>query len=140
MNASNRDSNDAFKRLLQPRSIAVFGGSVAVELIRQCDRLGFTGEIWPVHPKKDRVEGRRAYRSVAELPGCPDASFIGVNRERTIDIVRELANLGAGGAVCYATGYTESGEEGARLAVEDLATITNPRPVLSPSEVFEIYH
>jgi acyl-CoA synthetase (NDP forming) len=132
MKPSNRDSNDAFKRLLQPRSIAVFGGSVAVELIRQCDRLGFTGEIWPVHPKKDRVEGRRAYRSVAELPGCPDASFIGVNRERTIDIVRELANLGAGGAVCYATGYTESGEEGARLA-EALRIASGDMPLIGPN-------
>ena len=93
MNDSPHDSNESFRRLLQPRSIAVFGGAVAVELIRQCDRLGFTGEIWPIHPKKDRVEGRRVYRSVAELPGSPDASFVGVNRKLTIDIVRSRSKV-----------------------------------------------
>ncbi len=132
MNDSPHDSNESFRRLLQPRSIAVFGGGVAVELIRQCDRLGFTGEIWPVHPKKDRVEGRRVYRSVAELPGSPDASFVGVNRKLTIDIVRDLANHGAGGAVCYATGFTESGEEGARLA-EELRAASGEMPLIGPN-------
>ncbi len=132
MNDAPHDSNEPFKRLLQPRSIAVFGGGVAVELIRQCDRLGFTGDIWPVHPKKDRVEGRPVYRSVAELPGSPDASFVGVNRYLTIDIVRDLAAHGAGGAVCYATGFTESGDEGARLA-EELRTASGDMPLIGPN-------
>lgn len=132
MNDSHHDSNESFRRLLQPRSIAVFGGAVAIELIRQCDRLGFTGEIWPVHPKKERVEGRKVYRSVAELPGSPDASFVGVNRKLTIDIVRDLADHGAGGAVCYATGFTESGEEGARIA-EELRAASGEMPLIGPN-------
>jgi acyl-CoA synthetase (NDP forming) len=105
----------SFARLLQPKSIAVFGGGVAEELVRQCDRMGYRGEIWPVHPKKDEVRGRKVYRSVAELPGSPDAAYIGVNRNLTIDIVRDLASRDAGGAICYATGFTEAGEEGSEL-------------------------
>jgi hypothetical protein len=39
-----------------------------------------------------------------------------------------------------AVGFTETDLEAcARLAAEDLATITNPRPVRSPSEVIDIY-
>ena len=71
------------------------------------------GEIWPVHPKKTEILGRKVYRSVQELPGSPDAAYVGVNRHLTIDIVRDLAARGAGGAICYATGFTEAGEEGA---------------------------
>jgi acyl-CoA synthetase (NDP forming) len=108
----------AFSRLLQPTSIAVFGGGVAEELVRQCDRMGYEGEIWPVHPKKDGVRGRKVYRSVEELPGSPDAAYVGVNRNLTIDIVRDLAARGAGGAICYATGFTEAGEEGSELQAE----------------------
>ncbi len=48
-------SGSGFSRLLQPRTIAVFGGGVAEELVRQCDRLAFAGEVWPVHPKKTEV-------------------------------------------------------------------------------------
>ncbi|WP_340116777.1 acetate--CoA ligase family protein [Pelagibius sp. 7325] len=103
----------SLERLLRPRTIAVIGGGPAAEVVRQCDRMGYTGEIWPVHPGKDEVAGRRAYRSVADLPGAPDAAFVAVNRHLTIDVVRELAARGAGGAVCYASGFREAGSEDA---------------------------
>ena len=104
-----------FQRLLDPRSIAVFGGAQAQEVIRQCDLMGYEGEIWPVHPKKDEIMGRAVYRSVDELPGSPDASYVGVNRNLTIDIIKGLAALDAGGAISYATGFAEAGEEGSEL-------------------------
>ncbi|NLR97925.1 acetate--CoA ligase family protein [Rhizobium sp. P38BS-XIX] len=95
-------------RLIRPRTIAVFGGREARRVIEQCDLMGFSGEIWPVHPTQESVLGRRCYRSVAELPDAPDAAFVGVNRTLTIDIVRDLAARGAGGAVCYASGFSEA--------------------------------
>jgi acetyl-CoA synthetase len=98
-------------RLIRPQSIAVFGGKEARRVIEQCDRMGFAGDIWPVHPKLGEVLGRRCYRSVAELPNAPDAAFVGVNRTLTIEIVRELSARGAGGAVCYASGFLEAVNE-----------------------------
>lgn len=102
-------------RFLHPKSIAVFGGREAKKVIEQCEAVGFTGEIWPVHPKHDEISGRKVYRSVAELPGSPDAAYIAVNRDLSIQIAAELAARGAGGAVCYATGFSESGEAGKAL-------------------------
>jgi acetyl-CoA synthetase len=98
-------------RLIRPQSIAVFGGKEARRVIEQCDRMGFAGDIWPVHPKLGEVLGRRCYRCVAELPNAPDAAFVGVNRMLTIEIVRELSARGAGGAVCYASGFLEAVNE-----------------------------
>ncbi|CAN7452162.1 acetate--CoA ligase family protein [Pararhizobium sp. LjRoot255] len=95
-------------RLIRPQSIAVFGGKEAHRVIEQCDKMGFTGDIWPVHPREDEIFGRRCYRSVAELPAAPDASFVGVNRQLTIDIIRDLSARGAGGAICYASGFREA--------------------------------
>ena len=103
-------------RLLRPRSIAVIGGKPAAEVIRQSRRMGFAGEIWPVHPQHDTVEGLPAFRSVAELPGAPDAVFLGINRHAAIEVTAALAERGAGGAVCYASGFAETGGEGARSA------------------------
>jgi acetate---CoA ligase (ADP-forming) len=125
-------SGMSFERLLQPRSIAVFGGSAAEELIRQCDLMGYEGEIWPVHPKKSEVLGRKAYRSVEDLPSSPDAAYVAVNRNLTIDIVRELAAREAGGAVCYATGFTEAGEEGAELETM-LRNASGAMPLIGPN-------
>ena len=119
------------KRLLQPKSIAVFGGREAREVVRQCQRMGFSGDIWPVHPTLDEVNGLRCYRSVRELPTSPDASFVGVNRHLTVEIIRELSACGAGGAVCYASGFGEV-EDGKDLHEALLAAAGN-MPILGPN-------
>ncbi|MBC8335691.1 MAG: acetate--CoA ligase family protein [Anaerolineales bacterium] len=121
-----------FERFLKPHSIAAFGGANAAEVIRQSDLMGYEGEIWPVHPKKTEILGRKVYRSVADLPGSPDAAYLGVNRNLTIDIVRELAARDAGGAICYATGFVEAGEEGAELQ-RQLLDASGDMPIIGPN-------
>ncbi|RJG43937.1 acetate--CoA ligase family protein [Mesorhizobium sp. DCY119] len=124
------------ERLLRPKSIAVIGGGAfAPNVVKQSLKMGFAGDVWPVHPKRDEVEGVKAYRSVSDLPGAPDAVFIGVNRFATIDIVRELAQLGAGGAICFAAGFLEAGaddEDGERLQAE-LIEAAGTMPVIGPN-------
>ena len=118
-------------RVLRPRKIAVIGGGAAAKVIRQCDRLGFDGEIWPVHPAYATVEGRPAFATVADLPGAPDAAFIAVNRHATVAAVAELARRGAGGAVCYASGFREA-EDGGELENE-LVAAAGAMPVIGPN-------
>jgi acyl-CoA synthetase (NDP forming) len=119
------------KRLLQPRSIAVVGGNSALNVLLQCQRMGYAGELWPVHPTRTEMAGLNVYRSIAELPAAPDACFVGVNRQLTPSIVAELAAKGAGGAVCYASGFREADAEGGRLEAELQAAATIP--VLGPN-------
>lgn len=118
------------RRLLRPRSIAVLGSSWAENVIAQCHKMGFDGAIWPVHPSRETVGGRRAYTSLADLPGLPDATFIGVNRHATVEVVRELAAMGAGGAICFASGWTEAGEAGLQ---SDLVAAAGDMPILGPN-------
>jgi acyl-CoA synthetase (NDP forming) len=120
------------RRLLSPRHIAVFGGAAAAEAIRQCRKLGFAGSIWPVHPRREDMEGLACYPDVASLPQAPDASFIAVPREPTIEVVRALAARGAGGAVCYASGFAEAGAHGAALQRE-LVLAAAGMPLLGPN-------
>jgi acyl-CoA synthetase (NDP forming) len=122
----------SLERFVKPRSIAVFGGYQAQEVIRQSDRMGYEGEIWPVHPKKEEILGRKVFRSVADLPGSPDAAYVGVNRNLTIGIVRDLAARDAGGAICYATGFTEAGEEGSELE-KQLLEASGDMPLVGPN-------
>jgi len=115
-------SRSALARLLSPRSLAVIGGREAAEVIRQCERIGFQGEIWPVNPKRPEVAGRKSYASLSDLPNVPDASFIAVPREVTIESVSTLAKMGAGGAVCYASGFAEVGGDGVNAQARLVAT------------------
>ncbi|ACM30343.1 acyl-CoA synthetase protein [Rhizobium rhizogenes K84] len=121
--------------MIRPQTIAVFGGREARRVIEQCDRMGFSGDIWPVHPTLESVLGRRCYRSVEELPLAPDAAFVGVNRLLTVDIVRALSARGAGGAVCYASGFSEAVAEladGIKLQ-EALVNAAGDMPIVGPN-------
>ncbi len=118
-------------RLLRPRTVAAIGGAIAAEVIRQCDRLGFDGEVWPVHPAHATVEGRPAFRDVAALPDAPDAAFVAVNRQGTVAAVAELAERGAGGAVCYASGFREANDGGALEGA--LVAAANGMPIVGPN-------
>ncbi|MCO4777917.1 MAG: CoA-binding protein, partial [Lentibacter algarum] len=120
-------------RLLNPRAIAVIGGGAwCASIIKAAEMIGYDGEIFPVHPEGKMIAGRQAVRSLTEWSGPIDAAFIGVNRKATIDVVRELRALKAGGAVCFASGFSEAGAElsdGADLQAE-LVEAAGDMPIL----------
>ncbi|PJF09444.1 acyl-CoA synthetase [Pseudorhodobacter sp. MZDSW-24AT] len=106
-------------------------GSVWAEnVIAQCHKMEFAGEVWPVHPTRARVAGVPAYRALSDLPGVPDATFIGVNRHATLEVVRALADMRAGGAICFASGWEEAGEAGLQA---ELVAAAGEMPVLGPN-------
>ena len=117
------------RRLLKPKQVCIVGGQAMEDSIRRCDETGYAGEIWVVNPKRTELGGRKCYPSIADLPGTPDATFIAVPREPTIEILQQLSDRGAGGAICYAAGYAEVGGEGVDLqrqliaAAGDLAMV-----------------
>ena len=125
-------ATDPLRRLLSPRHMAVFGGRAAAEVVRQCQQLGFAGEIWPVHPRHEFMEGLRCYPDVAALPAAPDASFIAVPRQGTIELVAELSARGAGGVICYASGFAEVGGEGVALQ-QQLVAAAGDMALLGPN-------
>ncbi len=117
-------------RLLRPKSIAVLGAGWAANVIEQCDKMGFAGPVWPVHPTKGEIGGLKTYPTLADLPEPPDATFIGVNRFATVDVVADLSAMGAGGAICFASGWTEAGEPELQAR---LVAAAGDMPILGPN-------
>ncbi len=113
--------------------MAVFGGNSAAEVIRQCQAIGFDGDIWAVNPGRTELAGVPCFASVADLPGVPDASFIAAPPESTLEIIADLEARGAPGAVCFAAGFAETGaEEGAALQ-QRLRDAAGDMAVLGPN-------
>ena len=123
-------------RLLQAKSIAVIGGGAwCSQVILQAQKMGFDGDIWPVHPTKREVNGIPAFPSVEDLPHAPDAAFVGVNRQATVGVVAALSALGCGGAVCFASGFSEAqAEDDAASNLQDaLISAAGDMPILGPN-------
>ncbi len=127
---------NSLQRLFHPSSIAVVGGGAwCRSVVEQCRKFGFPGQMWVVHPSAESIAGVDTVPTVRALPGAPDAAFIGVNRETTLDIVRALAERRAGGAVCFASGFREAEVElpgGAGLE-SDLLAAADDMPILGPN-------
>ncbi|MDG2483017.1 MAG: acetate--CoA ligase family protein [Alphaproteobacteria bacterium] len=100
------------KRLLSPRHIAFVGGKTMEESIEMLQAAGFPGSIWPVSPKYDAIGGLPAFNSIADLPEGPDAAFLYLPKAINADVLSQLAAHGGGGAVCFAAGYAELGDDG----------------------------
>lgn len=123
---------DNLKRLLAPRHLAFIGGRSMARALKRCAEGGFAGPMWLVNPQYDELEGVPCVRSVAELPEGPDAVFVATNRELTLQAVAELAAKGAGGAICYASGFAETGAEGQALQ-QRLLDVAGDMALLGPN-------
>ena len=63
-----------------------------------------------MHPEpRHRAPQSRYFRSVDELPAAPDAAFIAAPNREVPAIAAALARRGAGGFVCFAAGFSETG-------------------------------
>ncbi|MFO0994455.1 MAG: acetate--CoA ligase family protein [Hyphomicrobiales bacterium] len=130
MNAPAKKMTRDLSHLLSPRSVAFIGGGECDVAIARTRDLGFTGKIWAVHPKRDNLGGIPCVRSVEEIGGTPDAAFVAVRREPTIEVVRSLRTKGCGGAVIYASGFAETGDTHLQ---DELLAAADGMPLMGPN-------
>ncbi|MDJ0639698.1 MAG: acetate--CoA ligase family protein [Paracoccaceae bacterium] len=123
-------------RLLRPKSVAVIGGGTWCKaVIEQCRKAGFKGDLWSVHQSAETFAGLTPFATVNDLPEPPDAAYIGVNRKSTVEVASALAAMGAGGAICFASGFSEATVEltdGADLQ-DALLKAASDMPILGPN-------
>ena len=72
----------------------------------------FGGSIYPVNAGASEVAGRRAYRSVRDVPPGVDLAVVAVPRDRVLGVVDDCAAAGVKSLVVITAGYAEAGDEG----------------------------
>jgi len=115
-------------KLLNPRSIAVIGGSDDVtkaggKVLKNMLDSDFGGQIFVVNPKAPVVQGLTAAADVSELPQT-DLAIIAVAARYCPAIVRTLAyEKGTGGFIILSAGFSEEDDEGEALEREIVEVI-----------------
>src|SRR5215831_933207 len=131
--AAERMSAGSLKRLLAPRSIPLIGGAWADAALAASGVIGYTGEVWRIHPTRPSSPVQTFFRSVDELPATPDAAFIAAPNREVPAIAAALARRGAGGFVCFAAGFSETATEEGRQLTDDLLASAADLPFLGPN-------
>src|ERR1700680_4722671 len=121
-------------RLIAPRSIALVGAGAWTDAVAAGNAaIGYSGVLWRVHPTRASTATHPYYRSIAELPGTPDAAFIAVPNHEAPGVAGALAARGAGGFVCFSAGFSETGGAAGRLLTEDLVKQAGTLPFFGPN-------
>jgi acetyltransferase len=110
----------AIRALLNPASIAIAGassdpGKIGSLPLTFLQKHGYTGRIYPIHPKEETIGGLRCYRSMAEIDGDVDLLVVAIAAARIIDLFDECRPGQVKAALILSSGFAEIGGEGVAL-------------------------
>ncbi|MFA6981559.1 MAG: acetate--CoA ligase family protein [Patescibacteria group bacterium] len=116
---------DAF---FSPKSVAIIGASrtpekVGAVVFKNVVESGFTGEVYPVNPNAENIDGKKCYKDVSELPNVPDLAIVAIPAAAILDVMNKMGEKGIKNVMVLSAGFKETGEEGAKLEkqLEDVA-------------------
>ncbi|MFA4663188.1 acetate--CoA ligase family protein [Pyrococcus kukulkanii] len=126
---NGRDIKEQLKPFFEPRAVAVIGatnkrgkvGNVIFENFKRNKEKGiFKGNIYPVNPKLDEIDGYKVYHDVSELPDDTDLAVIAIPAPAVPGTMKKIAEKGIKAVIIITGGFGELGEEGKRMEREIL--------------------
>jgi len=105
-----RDMN----RIMKPDAVAVIGassedGKIGNSVMKNLINGGYAGDIYPIHPSASEILGRRAYKSVKDVPGKIDVAVFAIPAKFVADALIEVGEKKIPGAVLIPSGFAETG-------------------------------
>jgi acetyl coenzyme A synthetase (ADP forming)-like protein len=105
---------EKMSRIMQPDSVAVIGasaedGKIGNSVMKNLINGGYQGKIYPIHPKADEIMGRKAYRSVKDVPGEIDVAVFAIPAKFVAGALTECGEKKIPGAVLIPSGFAETG-------------------------------
>ena len=112
--------NDNIRFLFYPKTVAVFGVTdtpdrVGYNILAAILEGGYTGKVYPIHPRHQEIQGRKVYRSLEEIPEPIDLAVITLNERFTVETAELCGRAGVKALLCNAGGFRETDEKGNEL-------------------------
>ena len=109
--------------LVSPRSIAVVGASdnptrIGGRPLAYFIKEKFAGDIYPINPNRDVIQGLKAYPSLGDVSGHVDFVLVAIPAAGVVDVVRQAAAKGAKTTMIFSSGFGEMSEEGSAMQQE----------------------
>ena len=120
-------SNSANSAFLSPKTIAVIGasdkaGSVGATITSNILH-GFKGRVYPISPTRDKVFGKKAYKSVLDMPTRADLAVVVIRNTLVAPVLEECGQKGIKSVIIITAGFKEVDEKGAAMErqIRDIA-------------------
>ncbi|MCC5903823.1 MAG: acetate--CoA ligase family protein [Halomonas sp.] len=134
--------------ILAPTGIAVVGASAdptkrGYKAMVGLVKGGYRGAIYPVNPKAEAILGVKAWSSISDVPGNPELALLCTPAITVPELIAECGRRGVKGAVILASGFGETGEEGAALEAQMMeAARAHGVRIIGPntSGMFNLHH
>ena len=125
MSVRNLDS------MYKPKSIALIGasqkpGKIGTVVTHNLIRAGFQGDIYPVNPKYEEIEGLRVYPDVSSLPRPADLAVIATPPDTVPALIRQLGEKGTKAAVVITAGFGESEDAQGKARQDQMLLAAQP--------------
>jgi acyl-CoA synthetase (NDP forming) len=101
-------------RIMRPDAVAVIGasaetGKIGNSVMRNLIDGGYQGAIYPIHPTADVILGKKAYKSVKDVPGEIDVAVFAIPAKFVAQALTEVGEKKIPGAVLIPSGFAETG-------------------------------
>jgi acetyl coenzyme A synthetase (ADP forming)-like protein len=101
-------------RIMRPDAVAVIGasaedGKIGNSVMKNLINGGYRGAIYPIHPKADEILGRKAYKSVKDVPGVIDIAVFAIPAKFVAQALVEVGEKKISGAILIPSGFAETG-------------------------------
>jgi acyl-CoA synthetase (NDP forming) len=101
-------------RIMKPDAVAVIGasnesGKIGNSVMKNLINGGYQGAIYPIHPSADSVMGKKAYKSVKDVPGVIDVAVFAIPAKFVAQALIEVGEKKVPGAVLIPSGFAETG-------------------------------
>ncbi|RJF95533.1 acetate--CoA ligase family protein [Noviherbaspirillum saxi] len=109
--------NESLDSFFSPRSIAVVGASAtpgkigAIPITYQND-YGFNGELYPINPGRDEIQGRKAYPTLAAVGKPIDLAIFAIPAAAVDASLDDAIAAGVKNIVMFSAGFAEVSEDG----------------------------
>ena len=106
--------------LFAPKSVVMFGASetpdsVGQVVFRNLLDAGFKGDIYAINPKRESVQGEKAYNSLDEIGEDIDLAIVATPAKTVPAIVEQCGQYGIRAMIILSAGFREVGEQGRAL-------------------------
>ena len=110
----------AFEKFFNPKSVAIIGasrtkGKVGYEILKSMVDAGYEGEIFPINPNTDTIEGLKCYPNLESVGRTADLAIVSVPAKAVPEVMQQCAKSGTKSVVIITSGFKEVGKEGSEL-------------------------